>query len=404
MAATAQPPRFVLSYSRRDGDRWLDRFFRDLRKEIAIREGLDDRQDNHEPGYRDVDSIPSGVDWSDALAEALAKGWACVSLYTPSYFRREACGKELQVFLDRAGVKYGADGVAQGARGILPVLWASREDLGRHGLPPGVVSRINFRASKHQDRYEREGLRWILQRSPRAAYLDILHDIVRDLIQSFPNRPPELPQRPAFDEVKNAFALVQRVPAQSSGPDTLAVYLISDDHTESTFAMKRADSWISLLEEEMPNIRIDAKSVDPKVVSAGNLISLLEASTRNNSLVFVVVDPETAGIHHAEVLKLLREIVAADKWSGDIVAPGGNKTLANAVIDQLRLDHAQQDRISLSISDSDVQAFVRILKQLMPKSVNRIVNAADVKRRAPGGGRPAEKPRISGPVERDGIE
>src|SRR5262249_51681723 len=103
-------PRLILSYARSEGDGFLDRFFRDLRKEIALREGLDNDDDNPEPGFRDTDSIPGGSNWREELARALAESWTCVCIYTPNYFNREACGKEFQVFLDRSHVQYDPNG------------------------------------------------------------------------------------------------------------------------------------------------------------------------------------------------------------------------------------------------------------------------------------------------------
>ncbi|MEJ2694679.1 MAG: toll/interleukin-1 receptor domain-containing protein, partial [Candidatus Thiodiazotropha sp.] len=162
--ADNKQPRFFLSYARGASDAYLVRFYKDLRREVAFREGLDNSAKNKEVGFRDTDDIPSGADWPNELADALRSSWACVSVYTPLYFKREYCGKEFQVFLDRANVQYDAEGAAENARCIVPVLWASLQDLQRHKVPPAVTKRINFRASNNQKRYEEVGLRQILKR------------------------------------------------------------------------------------------------------------------------------------------------------------------------------------------------------------------------------------------------
>jgi len=38
----------------------------------------------------------------------------------------------VQVFLDRAGVQYDANGVVRGSRGILPVPWTGMQDVQRN--------------------------------------------------------------------------------------------------------------------------------------------------------------------------------------------------------------------------------------------------------------------------------
>src|SRR5262244_3020632 len=52
-------------------------------------------------GFVDRTDIRAGQEWPDELAEALRTAETMVCLYSPSYFRSEYCGKEMQVFLDR---------------------------------------------------------------------------------------------------------------------------------------------------------------------------------------------------------------------------------------------------------------------------------------------------------------
>src|SRR5271155_1157693 len=52
--------------------------------------------------FLDDSSIEPGVNWSASLEHALKMSKVAVTLYSPSYFASEWCGKEFQVFLNRA--------------------------------------------------------------------------------------------------------------------------------------------------------------------------------------------------------------------------------------------------------------------------------------------------------------
>src|SRR5262245_44919752 len=73
------------------------------------------------PGFVDR-NIEIGEDWRDDLAEALATSKTMVCLYSPSYFKSETCGKEMQVFLDRRR-RYIRENVGKKPANIIPVIW-----------------------------------------------------------------------------------------------------------------------------------------------------------------------------------------------------------------------------------------------------------------------------------------
>jgi hypothetical protein len=414
MPTAKNPPRFVLSYARRDGDNYLDKFFTDLRKEIAIREGLNSDDSDVEAGFRDIAGIPGGVDWSNALAEALQDAWSCVSLYTPNYFRREACGKEVQIFLERAGVTYDATGAAVGSRGILPVLWVSKPDLDRHEMPPAVVSRINFRASKaqNQTRLESEGLRNILRRSTRGAYADILNDIVKDLLSGFGNRPNPLPKAAEFTAVKNAFGVpvppapaavptggspapaVSPAPQAGAGPATMMLFLIALPESAGLFAAGAGDSWRDQLEDYDKHLSVKVSLVDGSSADASALVSQLETCSGRNASVAVVLDPLVADRHQDNTLALLRACLASEQWRGAIILPDAGASLAPS----LAIPIANIDRLHL-VTKATVATLASDVRSAWLEVAKGVVNEAAVKREPPGGGRSADRPRVQGPSE-----
>jgi len=389
-----KPPRFILSYARRERDSFLDKFFADLRQELAVREGLDKDPGNPEAGFRDTDAIAGGTDWSRELAAALGEAWACVSLYTPNYFKREACGKEVQVFLDRAGVQYDASGVAQDPRGILPVLWTSMQDLQRNGFPPGVVTKINIRSRKHQARYEADGLRHILRRSPRTIYVDILDDIVRDLVDGFKKRPASLPQPPNFSTIRNAFAGMPAPPPSTQpagGPASLALFLVVGAGSTGLFGATASQEWEERFEDLDPATSIVVTVIDA-AAPATTLVQALEDSSTRNASVVVVVDPSAAASQSTAVLATIQACLDSEEWTGGLVLPGDAASLGP----RLRLPAANIDRIHLATlaSAANLAAEVRTVWLEVAK---RVVNESDVKRQPPGGAKVAERPKVKGP-------
>ncbi len=401
-------PRFFLSYARGASDAYLERFYKDLRQEVAFREGLDNSTDNKEVGFRDTDDIAGGTDWPNELADALRSSWACVSVYTPLYFKREYCGKEFQVFLDRANVQYDAEGAAENARCILPILWASMQDLQRHQLPPAVTKRINFRAKKHHQRYEKEGLRHILRRSPKTAYLDILDDIVSDLIARFPEHPAPLPQAPSIKQVNNAFAKppltatpLAAAPDDAAAGDTrLVLFVITPDNSTSAFSAQGSAEWLATLEEEDENLTLSTEYSSPLGAVADAIVGKLSAHSSKNRLVIVLVDPVARADQAQAVEDLLQSLAENETWTGALLIPqaapaGDGNTLAG----RIQPPEATAGRILVRAVAEDPKPFVADLRRVTLELLKLIVSESSVQRRAPGGGAPTERPKIRGPVK-----
>ncbi len=401
-------PRFFLSYARGASDAYLERFYKDLRQEVAFREGLDNSSDNKEVGFRDTDDIAGGTDWPNELADALRSSWACVSVYTPLYFKREYCGKEFQVFLDRANVQYDNEGAAENARCILPILWASMQDLQRHQLPPVVTKRINFRAKKHQQRYEKEGLRHILRRSPKTAYLDILNDIVSDLIARFPDHPAPLPQAPSIKQVNNAFAkpplaaapLAPAPDAAAASNTRLALFVITPEDSSSPFSANGSAAWLATLEDEDENLNLSTEYISPEAVNAGELADKLSEHSSKNRLVCLLIDPMARAEHEQAVVTLLQSIANDSGWTGCLLIPqaapaAGGITLAS----RLKLPEVTAGRILIRQVAEDPKQFVADLRRVSLELLKLIVAESSVQRRPPGGGAATERPKIRGPVK-----
>lgn len=400
------PPRFFLSYARRDRDKYLDRFFADLRREVAFKEGLDKESD--EAGFRDTQSINTGQDWSSRLADALREAWACVSLYTPRYFSRKYCGKEFQVFLDRSSVTYDEDGAAEDSRGIFPVLWASIRDLQRKALPPAIASRINFNGYEHQDRYEADGLRQILMKSPRGAYADILRHLADDMLDAPKGeRPPPLPDRPSLHDIKNPFLVEQNELActsegrkTSGGPSRLVLFILAREESSGILGASLVQDTLHMLEDE--EVEADAECINPSTAESAEVVKMLVQANDQNALAALLVDLSEYTDEQERLLAALLEDVPEENptWSGAILIPRiPSAAAADLLCSQLCKSMKGHDNIIIRTLSGEQPEFLQDLKRVMLVLRKRVIEEGLVKRNLPGGGTPKERPKIQGPTK-----
>jgi hypothetical protein len=108
----ATPAVFFASYARADTDyepfhKLMKTFIDDLSAKVAVKMAVP------RAGicFFDESSIETGAIWQNELTEALKTCKAAVTLFSPSYFTSQWCGKEFQVFLNRQA-------------GIVPVMWS----------------------------------------------------------------------------------------------------------------------------------------------------------------------------------------------------------------------------------------------------------------------------------------
>src|SRR3954471_2869323 len=103
-----------LSYAGADADAYFEDFVRDLGGELRVALGAESAQ---RVLFRDVRNIEIGEPWSAELTATLASCDCFVSLFSPTYFRREMCGKEWALFHQRVNMH------RPGRSFIVPVLW-----------------------------------------------------------------------------------------------------------------------------------------------------------------------------------------------------------------------------------------------------------------------------------------
>lgn len=152
-----QRPYFFLSYARSrfrpddgtDGDRWVTKFYRDLSSDVGIISGAPN------PGFMDR-QIPTGMQWPENVAEALASCRVFIALLSPAYFSSEYCGKEWAAFVARArSQQTGLDRPLA----IIPALWTR---MGPREIPAGLSS-MQYIPPDFPPQYASEGFYGIMK-------------------------------------------------------------------------------------------------------------------------------------------------------------------------------------------------------------------------------------------------
>ena len=110
-------PYFFFSYAHGEDTAYFDRFYDDLRKEVAEVT----KRDAHGVGFRDTTDIGLGRSWRSELVQALSTCECFVPVLAPRLLDSPYCGKEWQLFQNRIDAGE-PPGPSQPSR-LLPVLW-----------------------------------------------------------------------------------------------------------------------------------------------------------------------------------------------------------------------------------------------------------------------------------------
>lgn len=171
---------FFLSYARADAaDGFLDTFFEHLREAVRGRTGMAPER----IGFRDTSDIQPGELWPDELEAALCRCRAFVSLFSPTYFAREACGKELALFHARLGAQ--ASGASPPL--VIPVLWIPLRRQHQE-LPPSILQ-IQHSHEDFGTLYAQKGLRYLLSVGKNQEYRELVESFADKLVNAVETHP-----------------------------------------------------------------------------------------------------------------------------------------------------------------------------------------------------------------------
>jgi hypothetical protein len=168
------PHLFFFSYARantkRSADCQLVRTFRE-----ALESDVEQLLGNvaEEICFFDSNDIEAGAQWPPTLADALRTSRVAVCLYSPHYFNSRWCGKELQVFLDRAANAPGPPAPVP----IVPVIWTP--SLG--GLP-APLQNIQTHDATFPESYSELGLRQVMNVGSKTDFFLIVSALARRIV------------------------------------------------------------------------------------------------------------------------------------------------------------------------------------------------------------------------------
>jgi hypothetical protein len=300
------PYPFVLSYARKDAkigvaepkpDPYFEMFLERLNVRVMQLTG------SEIPGFVDTHTIQPGDDWKDDLAEALRTAETMVCLYSPTYFKSEHCGKEMQVLLDRRR-DYMRDYGGKPPANIIPVVWHSVTDL-----IPKTLPAIQYRTSKLDP--EKYGA-WDLGDQNLVAdlqnFADEIAQKVRVAARDTPLPPSE--ERPVMDEVPNAFVPPFPLPEFDSpdataGPNAVTfVYATSTDRKKWPWAPppRREVLYLAAAVAKGKEMKSNQLTFDLK---DGSLADRLAALRRKNNVAILLLD--AARLNDDDLCACIRE-------------------------------------------------------------------------------------------------
>ncbi len=167
---------FFFSYARLDSSRdpYLKKFYQELNEEVRRITG----DDLEFIGFFDKDDIEPATQWSVELSEALQKSRAFVFVLSPTYVRKEYCGKEWQVFRERLHEYLRGKTPAPKLPPLMfPVLWVPESEL--KGMLPPVISDLQYDHSSFGSIYVAEGLQRL--RKNKSRFRNSYNDFVNSL-------------------------------------------------------------------------------------------------------------------------------------------------------------------------------------------------------------------------------
>jgi hypothetical protein len=120
--------------------------------------------------FFDSSDIEAGAQWPTTLADALRTSRVALCLYSPHYFNSRWCGKELQVFFDRAATAPGPPAPTP----LIPVIWTPA----LQGLPTPLQN-IQTHDATFPESYSRNGLRQVMNVGTKADFYLIVNALAQ---------------------------------------------------------------------------------------------------------------------------------------------------------------------------------------------------------------------------------
>ena len=187
---------FFFSYASEDRSPPLKEFFNDLCEAIAARKGL--VPTDEKVAFRDKNNLRLADTYKPLLLDALQNSSVLVSITSPSYFKKDFCGKEYYIFEQRRNINVVPPQVPPPV--IFPIIWVPVENGG-----PSFVHDLTEDNDNIPPLYRQKGLRYLYM-TQKDQYLKCVEEFA-DEIYKRAKEYPNLPKVPvdSFDHVPNIF-------------------------------------------------------------------------------------------------------------------------------------------------------------------------------------------------------
>lgn len=412
---------FFLSYARGDEDELIERFYRDLCTEVRLLAGA---PSGNAVGFVDR-TIQVGERWPGRLSDALGQCGCFIALMTPRYFQSEACGKEWQLFAQRART-YEAQANVDSSL-LKPLMWVPMPQAKIHP----VAEHYQHFSAPLGDTYQRLGVRQLMRlQRYRDDYHTFVFELARQIVDSVDrHQVPPRHRGSSFDQVHSAFhtslttALANHNSSQPATEPMLVHFIVAAGTREAMSAIRknlggygaRPLDWAPY-RPSLPVPLVDfAREVATShgwtyapVADAADLARRAELASRHNQIVVLLVDAWSARL--GEVNLVLRDHDARAGGAPAVTAvliPSSRQdtetrqnwqelsAACRAMFERLATD----DELYRSLI-ADHRGFESDLPDVLEVARNRIYNSGQVKR-PPAGGVSTAPPQIDGPWIRD---
>jgi len=419
---------FFLSYARANNDEFLRQFFADLSEAVRLKKGF---PQGKAVGFFDQQGLELGLDWDPTLAEALQNSRILVCLYSPAYFNSEYCGREWQVFNQRAELyatsKQSPGGLKPESPPVIkPVIWIP---LRLEMRVPEAVSRVQYTTGDPQSVHNVQGLRYMRKQYKKYEteyndFVEQLSDAILDAATQYPI--PPLPVLPSLKQVQSAFGLAASGEASgfkrpTSGPKFVQFVYVAGHPRHFPQGMRsRLDcylqdggrDWKPYYPEKARPIRAVVENVasgedldfySEELPFSSNLAEDIRRAEGERKIVVLLVDSWTAGLpNYKEVLQTFDRqnylnCSVIVPWNDSDLETTQKRALLEQTLQETFYFRARPNvKNPLHFRDAvhSEEDLRKQLREVLTRLKDEIINKAEVSRPLPSGG---EKPIISGP-------
>jgi hypothetical protein len=281
------PAPFFFSYAHNDtSDGHVDTFYDEVSRRVRFLTG------RKEDGFRDVEKLRAGDEWSAELAAELCVSPAMVSLYSPSYFASTACAQEMQVFLERRA-RYRKLNVGKRPCSIIPVLWQPCDRI------PWSLPDFQYERPVSKE-FAADGVWRLLDKKQDDEFKDLAQRVAVRVKEALKVKLPEPGYRVVFGGVGSAFLPAPLPPAEfdagglAGGPEC------------ATFVYVNSAAWHQwpFGPEDCPALHVGVavargRDLEARQLTfapgAGDLVERLARARGLNNLVMLLVDGMSLG-------------------------------------------------------------------------------------------------------------